>query len=113
MINLAGAVTTELRMLEDDMSHVAVAVLQLPDVDGLGPAAKRDVQGRQVFGTRQRMQRPVGRGRDRNVPARGPERMWQVAYDVADAADLATGQGTVLRRQEYDRPGVDRCLPTA
>ena len=96
MVDLARAVSGELRVLENDVAHMGVAVLQLPDIDGFRHAAKRHVQDRQVFGARQCMQRTVGRCRDSDVPAGSPQRMRQVAYYVADAADLAAGQGTVF-----------------
>ena len=102
MIDLARAIPRELRVLQNDVTNVAVAVLQLPGIDGLCRAAKRDFQFRQVLGARQCVQCTVGRCRDPDVPSGGPERVGQIAYDVTDAADFATGQGTVLRRQEYN-----------
>jgi flagellar basal body rod protein FlgC len=41
------------------------------------------------------------------MPARPRQRFRQVAHNIADAADFATRQGTVLRREEYDLPFSD------
>ena len=82
-----------------------------PDLDVVRSAAKRHGQCRYSFGPGQLVQNPIGRCCDTHLPAFRGQCPRQIAHDVTDAADLATGQGTVLGREEYDLPCNDAAQP--
>ena len=99
-------------MLEDDIAYAKAFAWNFPDADGIRFAAKIDVDRCQNARIGQPVQRAVRRRRDGNVPTLGRQSDRQVADNVANPADLATGEGAVLGRQKYDGAGIDNGQPS-
>jgi hypothetical protein len=59
------------------------------------------------------VQRAVGRRRNAYRPSFVGQRARQVPDDVADAADLAAGQGGILGREKNDGARINQWLPNA
>jgi hypothetical protein len=111
-VNEPGAVFRKETMLKDNVLHAITVAWDLPDADRVRSAAKFDVDCGQNACVRQPVQGAVRWRRDGNVPTFGCQSNRQVANDVADPADFATGQGAVLGRQKYDGAGFDNCQPS-
>jgi hypothetical protein len=71
-----------------------------------------DIDRREFRCLRELVQAAIRRRGDRHLPAGSRDRARQVAQDIADAADLPAGQGTIFRRQKYDGTGFDNRLPS-
>ena len=99
-------------MLEDNVMHAITAAWNFPDTDGVRIAAKFDVDRCKNSCVGQPVQSAVRWCRDGYVPILGCQSDRQIADDVADPADLATGQGAVFGRQKYDGAGIDNCQPS-
>ena len=111
-VNEPGTVFRKEAMLEDNVPHAITVARNFPDADGVRITAKFDIDRCQNAGVGQPVQSAVRWRRDGNVPILGRQSDRQVADDVANPADLATGQGAVFGRQKYDGAGIDKCQPS-
>jgi hypothetical protein len=103
---MPGALSLEQCMVQNN-GLWAIGCRHAPDFDVELLAAIRHRQCINQARSLQLMQESIGWCRDMNAPALPGQRQRQVTHYVAHAADLATGQGTVLRREEYDLTGTD------
>jgi len=99
-------------MVEDDIAYAKTFAWNFPDADGVRLTAKIDVDRCQNARIGQSVQRAVRWRCDGYVPTLGRQCDRQVADNVADAADLTTGQGAVLGREKYDGAGIDDGQPS-
>ena len=100
-VNASGALLVEQCVMQDDIFDVAFG-WYAPDLEIEPLSAKFHGKCGYWPGTAQAVQGSVRRCGHAHAPAGLRQRLRQVAHNVADAADLTTGQGTVLRREEYD-----------
>jgi hypothetical protein len=103
----------EQRVVENEIVYAFGSARDLPAVDGLDGTAETNLDRADLPCVIDPVQRAVRRGSNGGLPAEFCERDRKVAHDVADAADLAAGQGAVLGCEKKYGARVDRCVPSA
>jgi hypothetical protein len=112
VVDAPGTLRLEQLVMQNDVLH-ATSAGDLPDLDVVLCSAKRHGDRRRSYGTGQSVQRPIGRCRNLHPPAFAGQSHGQVAHDVSDATDFATGEGAVLRGEKQDRVHIEDCFPNA
>ncbi len=98
-IDDASTLGREQYVLQRYMFHPFVGAGNSVDIHRVPGTCERNVNSRPSLGTGDIVEHSVGRCHYGWCPATLGERHRQIAYDVADAANLATGQRAILRGQ--------------